>query len=481
MSAPARKARFGTLSRRVRRLVAIAALLGAIFVVADLAVGCYYAGEIKREGLRVNLEPPELDLSIETAGDGRITLRHTGDAAAAEHPSTWGIETETGYGRVGGIVSSSGDVVTREFQTLEGTVTAGQRARLDKHAFPGDPVRAHRLPFRNVTYESPLGPMPAWYVRGSSDMWVIFVHGVNGKRTEGLRILRPLSDSDAQVLLISYRNDEGAPGDPSGQHQYGRTEWQDLEAAAYFALDNGAKGLVIAGTSMGGSVAMSFMRNSVLAAEVDALILDSPMLDFSATVDDAGRRRNLPGFLTATAKWVAGWQYGVAWDELDYLKDAGRLDTPVLLFHGTADERVPLATSEALTAMRGDTVRFEVFEDAQHAGSWNLDPARYELAVRSFLAAVAARKQPGRPAARGAVAGDSSSRPPVTHGWQARLLPARPCLQPVFDDDGVVFEGESRELVQGERADFERLVAGRQRAACDLGVVHAEDDQVAGA
>jgi alpha-beta hydrolase superfamily lysophospholipase len=281
--------------------------------------------------------------------------------------------------------------VTREFQTLEGTVTAGQHARLDKHAFPGDPLRAFGLPFREVKFESPLGPMPAWYVPEESDRWVIFVHGVNGKRTEGLRILWPLSDSGDHVLLISLRNDEGVPGDPSGRHQYGRTEWQDLEAAAHFALSSGAKDLVIAGSSMGGGVAMSFMRNSLLASEVSGLILDSPMLDFSATVDDAGKRRNLPGFLTATAKWIAGWRYGVAWDELDYLKDADRLKAPVLLFHGTADDKVPLATSEALAVRRGDIVQFEVFQDAQHAASWNLDPARYEAAVRTFLSGAAAR------------------------------------------------------------------------------------------
>jgi hypothetical protein len=388
MASATRRTPTGILRRRIRQVAAVTVLVAVVLAIADAGVGCYYAAQINSDGLQVRHEPPELDLHVETAGQDRITLRADKDRANLEHQSYWGVETPTGYGRAGRIISQSGRLVTREFQALEGTVTAGQPARLDRHAFPGDPQRALGVAFQEVTFDSPLGGMPAWYVAGRTDTWVIFVHGMGGKRSEALRALRPVVDSGAHALVITYRNDEGNPADPSGRHQYGKTEWQDVEAAAHFARGRGARDLVIVGYSMGGGIAMSFMRHSLLASEVDALVLDSPMLDFDATVDFAGKRRNLPGVVTATAKVFAAWRYGVDWGALDYLRDADRLKTPILLIQGTGDEKVPLSTSERLAELRGDIVQLEVFEGAQHVGAWNMGPERYEREVRDLLAKV---------------------------------------------------------------------------------------------
>jgi pimeloyl-ACP methyl ester carboxylesterase len=283
------------------------------------------------------------------------------------------------------VVEVRGELVTREYAPVEGTVTAGQKARLDMYAFPGDPRRGLGLAFQEVTYESPLGQTPAWYVPGRTDTWAIFVHGMAGERAEALRTLKPVADAGAHALVILYRNDPGAPPDASNKYQYGRTEWQDLEAAAHYAQNRGAKKIVLVGYSMGGSVVMSFMRNSLLASEVSGLVLDAPMLDFSATVDYAGRRRNLPAFLTWTAKRIAGFRYDVSWGELDYLRDAGGLKAPVLLIHGQADEKVPFSTSESLAQKLPGSAQLEAFPKAQHVGAWNSDPERYERVVREFL------------------------------------------------------------------------------------------------
>lgn len=388
MTTDAPKKRSSFLRRRVRQTTSISLLVFVILAVADLGAGCYYAIKINSDALSVKHEPDKFDLYVETAGQTEITVRASGDNSSLTHPSEWGIQTPTGYGRVGKIVSQSGKVVTREFETLEGTVTAGQPARLDRHAFPSDPLRAFGLPFSEVNYDSPLGPMPAWYIAGSTDTWAIFVHGVNGKRSEALRMLRPVVASGGHALVITYRNDEGVPPDPSGKYQYGLTEWQDVEAAAHFARARGAKHIVVAGYSMGGGIAMSFMRHSLLASEVDGLILDAPMLDFEGTVDYAGKRKHIPGVVVWTAKLMAGWRYHIKWDELDYIRDAAQLKPPVLLVHGTDDAKVPVATSEELAEKRRDTVEFETYPDAQHVGAWNLDSVRYEQDVRAFMARV---------------------------------------------------------------------------------------------
>ncbi len=62
-----------------------------------------------------------------------------------------------------------------------------------------------------------------------------------------------------------------------------------------------------------------------------------------------------------------------------------RLDTPVLLIHGTDDERVPIETSERFAAERPDIVQFQRFVEAGHVLSWNVDVARYESLLSDFL------------------------------------------------------------------------------------------------
>ena len=198
----------------------------------------------------------------------------------------------------------------------------------------------------------------------------------------------PVSASGATSLVISYRNHENSPDDPSGRYGYGLTEWEDVQAAAQYALDHGANDLVVAGWSMGGGIVASFMYNSKLADRVSALILDSPMLNFEKSVDWGGKQRSLPNVLTQTAKWIADKRFDIAWDQLDYLGRAKRLDVPVLLFHGDADKTVPVATSDQFAAERPDIVTYVRFEGAPHVGSWNTDRGRYETATRDFLATV---------------------------------------------------------------------------------------------
>jgi alpha-beta hydrolase superfamily lysophospholipase len=173
-----------------------------------------------------------------------------------------------------------------------------------------------------------------------------------------------------------------------------------------YAIDNGAKHVVLAGYSMGGGVIMAFLERSEFRRYVSAVILDAPMLNFSATVDDNASREEivpgvpLPSSLTAVAKQIAAWRFGVEWDQLDYLADgATRYDVPFLVFHGTADTTVPIATSAAFAELRPDIVTFVRCPDAEHIACWNLDPGAYATAVTRFL-----KEQVGTEGAPGAAA-----------------------------------------------------------------------------
>ena len=182
-----------------------------------------------------------------------------------------------------------------------------------------------------------------------------------------------LHDLGLPALYITYRNDKGQPRDPSGIYQFGLTEWRDLHAAVEYVLSQpGARNVVLIGHSMGGSIIAKFLYESPLAGSVTGAVIDSPMMDFKAPVDSGARKRHLPGFVTSAGKWMTTLRFGLDWDAMDYLKNADRLDVPILLIHGENDTYVPIETSNKLAELRPDLVTYSVYPNATHTNSWNV-------------------------------------------------------------------------------------------------------------
>ena len=109
------------------------------------------------------------------------------------------------------------------------------------------------------------------------------------------------------------------------------------------------------------------------------------MINFNATIDLGARQKGYPGLVTTIAKAVSSVRFDVDWKALDYLKHTDELTVPILLFHGDADERVPVETSDALAEARPDLVRYVRVAGATHVRAWNMDPAVYKAAVSDFL------------------------------------------------------------------------------------------------
>ncbi|HEX2028499.1 MAG TPA: alpha/beta hydrolase [Nitriliruptorales bacterium] len=359
---------------------AVWALVGLLLVVY---VGLGLAGYVYSSEL---LEPTGEqavtdDLQVRVQG-GLIELPRT-EVSALD--GVWGVMWPEGYGQALDVLDTGPDRVVRVYRRYEGVPDEGQLVRLDPYAFPGDPQEAYGVGFEDVTFDTDLGPMPAWRIPGRDDTWAIFVHGRGGDRREGLRVLPSLLQLGLPTLLIAYRNDPGAPTSDDGHHTLGATEWRDLEGAVRYALDQGARDVVLVGSDMGGQIAATFVHESELADRVRALVLDAPTLDWDAVLRAQAERRGRPGFLSGPARIISALRAGIDWSVLDQVGHADEFDLPILLFHGTADEQVPISSSDRFAAAVGEEVTYVRVEAAPHNAAWNVDPGAYQAAVEDFL------------------------------------------------------------------------------------------------
>ena len=375
------------------------ALLLAILAAVCLAGAWHLSNQIRRRVLEPRTRGGARPLEVLKVQSDRLTLGvlpETGSSRRWRQEGLWGLRWPDGYAQAGGILHLRKTQVTRSLRLLKGDPAPGTRVTLTSFAFPDDPGEAFGLPVQPVRYHSPLGRFPAWLSPGSRSTWVVFVHGKRSAPPSGALRSFPLprpaqsggGSGTSPALVISYRNDLEAEPAPDGRHWYGLTEWEDLEGAARHALEAGARELVLVGYSMGGSVVMSFLRQSKLARSVKGVILDSPVLDLEATVDFAAQNRGYPRIFRHAAKTLARVRFGVPWKELNYFRETEHLQVPTLVFHGGADTLVPLRTSQLLARSRPGLVRCETFPGASHGRAWNLDPDRYERVAREFLETV---------------------------------------------------------------------------------------------
>lgn len=317
-------------------------------------------------------------------------------------PGVYGLDWNAGHAIVEGVLSNDAHAVTRRLSALHGRLAPGTKVAIDASVYAGNPQQALGLAYVNVSIPDELGPMPAWSIptsiptsvhartRTRARTWAIFVHGINGSRNVGLRIAPTLHADGLPTLLITYREDLGAPASPDGLHHMGLTEWRDLAAAARYALSHGAQRLVLVGYSMGGAIVTQFMEHSPLAADVSGLVLDSPALDWKAILSFNATEMGLPSFAADPVEWMIDARIDPDWNSLDALQHPGDFHLPILLFHGTEDKLVPIATSNRFAAELPRWVTYYRVPHAGHTESWNVNPELYDQRLTAFLTRIGA-------------------------------------------------------------------------------------------
>lgn len=389
----------GPRRRLLRAAVQGAALGGSAALLVGAATSSAAAYFARRVVTPARHRPD--DVEVLSVGAGTVTLRATPETVAPGRYGLWLARGE-GHARLGEVIEQDSEtrtVTRRLLQVDSGRLVAGP-ARWNQYFYAGPPSLSLGLRHADVTITSDAGQLPTWYVPPSGgdvdarDVWAVLVHGRGASREECLRALPLLHRLGVPSLVPSYRNDPDGPSTHGGRYHLGDTEWLDVEAAVLYALDAGAREVLLFGWSMGGAIVLQHVSRSWTADRVRALVLDGPVVDWRMVLDHHARINRLPrpvGRLGLamlghrSARRVIGVDGPVDLRRMDWVTRAAELRLPVLLVHSEDDEYVPFGPSRQLADARPDLVTLVPFSGARHTKEWNVDPDRWEREVARFL------------------------------------------------------------------------------------------------
>ncbi|MFD5600608.1 alpha/beta hydrolase family protein [Leucobacter sp. NPDC058333] len=338
-----------------------------------------------------------------------VTVVELGDYAGS--PAIWlnGVDADlpgkysfifgqgAGHARVGAVLASEGDTAVRQLVRVDrGDLAVGTRGRITGWWF----TEPEELGFRveHVTYPTDLGDADAWIVYPRlrrKRRWAVHVHGRGALPHETLRGVTSLAQSGVTSLIISYRNDPGAPPGVRGRYGVGFSESRDVDAAIAEVLRRGAERVTLVGWSMGGTACLVAATRGAHRDRIDGLILDSPAVDWNALLRYHAAAQSVPGAIAGIGVgmlargWVrAGESGGLPIDELHPETFAAELRVPVLIHASQQDTFVPSAGAERLAALRPDLVQLRLQPGAEHVKLWNVDTAGWEGVTRAFARAL---------------------------------------------------------------------------------------------
>ncbi|MGP4010462.1 alpha/beta hydrolase [Streptomyces sp. 4N124] len=330
--------------------------------------------------------PGEPRLTVHATAAGQIALTRS---LASLRPGTYGLAGDASHAVVGPVLDAanhSADTVVRRLERVtHGTLEPGDKVWLTPNVYVGNPGAALGLDHADIDIPGELGSLPAWFVPGVRDIWVIAVHGLATTREHAMNVMEFLGHRGFPVLALAYRGDLGAPRSPDGLNHLGETEWRDLDAAIRYAVRYGAKQVVLHGWSTGATMALRAAAHSGLRERVSGLVLDSPVLSWETTLRALASARRTPGALLPLAVRAAQGRTGLHGDRITDAADPGRLSVPTLIFHGPDDTVAPWALSRRLADSRTDLISLHTVQRAPHAAMWNADPQSYEETLRRFL------------------------------------------------------------------------------------------------
>lgn len=231
--------------------------------------------------------------------------------------------------------------------------------------------------------------LSGWVIETSAQAKGVLVlaHGYRGNRLEknvpALPLTQDLLEEGFHVVLFDFRNSGESEGEKT---TVGYEEKHDLISVVQWAKSRYPDlPLGVIGFSMGAATAIEAAEEEPL---IEAVVADSPFRDLKDYLsENLSFWSGLPNFpFTYVILTFLPLLLDVELKEVSPVKAIQAIDRPVLLIHGTKDEAIPLANSEAILENGNPhLVQLWVTEEAGHVASYSLYPQEYRDKVVQFF------------------------------------------------------------------------------------------------
>lgn len=249
------------------------------------------------------------------------------------------------------------------------------------------------LSFENVEFPSRYDSLAikGWLIPAqNSDKTIIFAHGYRRNRADDdipmLNLARDLVDRGYNVLLFDFRNSGESGGNLT---TVGQLEVRDLLGAVDYikAKPEISRKIILLGFSMG---ATTSLLAGAREPEVDAVIADSPFANMRSYLEEnLSVWTDLPSFPFNQAFFIiVPMLTGLDPDQVSPINEITSFKgRPVLLIHGTADSKIPIANSEDLLEVYPQAQLVKI-PDSDHCDSYHDHRNLYIKTLENFLASV---------------------------------------------------------------------------------------------
>ena len=238
---------------------------------------------------------------------------------------------------------------------------------------PGRPAGFAGLRPGDLEYKVGLGSdqVQFWWLPNADPQapTLLYLHGTFRNLYQNLRKVEALRDAGFSVVALDYRGwGESTPILPSEASIYADANlaWGEL-----VRRQPEPRKRVIFGHSMGSGVAVELASQRHAGVDYGGLMLES---SFTRLPDVARANGNLGTFAAMFAT-----------QEFNSLGKIGRVDAPILMLHGSADNTVPVALGRRLFEAAPKGTRWVEIANGSHSGLDREAPQEYRQAVRGLI------------------------------------------------------------------------------------------------
>jgi alpha/beta superfamily hydrolase len=201
----------------------------------------------------------------------------------------------------------------------------------------------------------------------SGDGTVILCHGMESTKESDKLVF--LSRALAQRGILTLRFDFAYVGESSGKFEditYSG-EVEDLKAAYSLVRERNTGRTAILGSSMGGTVALLFAAQepSIASVVTVAAPVHPEAFPKRLLTPEQARQWRDRGYIFFNRQRInASLLHDL--ERIDVCEAATKINCPVLILHGDADEVVPVAEAYELHARLGNSKRLSILKGADH-------------------------------------------------------------------------------------------------------------------